>query len=40
MIAIMNKAYISQKLSELQDLMDGTYEAKETKALLEERNNH
>jgi uncharacterized protein YbaP (TraB family) len=39
MIAVMNKAYISQNLEELQELMYGTYKPEEMKALLEERNN-
>jgi uncharacterized protein YbaP (TraB family) len=39
MIGIMNKAYISQNLEELQELMYGTYKPEEMKAMLEERNN-
>lgn len=39
MIAVMNKAYISQNLEGLQDLMYGTYKPQELKALLEDRNN-
>lgn len=39
MIGIMNKAYVSQNLEELQDLMYGTYEPEEMKAILDERNN-
>jgi uncharacterized protein YbaP (TraB family) len=39
MIAVMNKAYISQNLDELQELMYGTYKPEEIKAMLDNRNN-
>ena len=40
MIAIMNKAYISQQMSDLQELMYGSsYKPEEMKVLLDDRNN-
>jgi uncharacterized protein YbaP (TraB family) len=41
MIGTMNRAYISQNLDELQELMYGsTYQPQEMKALLDDRNNN
>jgi uncharacterized protein YbaP (TraB family) len=39
MIGIMNKAYISQNMEDLQQLMYGTYKPQEMKAMLDERNS-
>ncbi len=41
LIGIMNTAYVSQNMDELQQLMYGSsYRAEEMKILLDDRNNH
>jgi len=41
LISVMNNAYISQNMSELQQLMYGSgYKPEELKVLLDDRNNH